>query len=96
MITGYSVEGTMASKLLNEPDVIEAVMTRSREGGGRKAVMNQKEAQATIQRRCTVNEYSFAAHVDGTQNADFVQEVRPQHIVRPLPPPFQDENKRLT
>ena len=82
VITGYSVEGTMASKLLNEPDVIEAVMTKSREGGGRKAVMGSKESNATIQRRCTVNEYSFAAHVDGSQNAEFVVEARPQHIVR--------------
>jgi cleavage and polyadenylation specificity factor subunit 3 len=84
IITGYSVEGTMAQKLLNEPDTIEAVMTKSRDGGGRKALTAQKNDAANVQRRCTVNEYSFAAHVDGSQNAEFVVEARPQHIVCPF------------
>jgi cleavage and polyadenylation specificity factor subunit 3 len=81
IITGYSVEGTMAQKLLNEPDTIEGVMTRQKEQGGRRALQHQNKDQQVIQRRCTVNEYSFAAHVDGQQNCDFIEEARPKHIV---------------
>ncbi|KAK3297962.1 beta-lactamase-like protein [Chaetomium fimeti] len=54
IITGYSVEGTMAKQIMQEPEQIQAVM---------------------IPRRCTVQEYSFAAHVDGTENREFIEEV---------------------
>ncbi|UKZ82119.1 endoribonuclease ysh1 [Trichoderma virens FT-333] len=48
IITGYSVEGTMARQIMQEPDQIQAVI---------------------------VQEYSFAAHVDGVENREFIEEV---------------------
>ncbi|KAF1995702.1 hypothetical protein P154DRAFT_538562 [Amniculicola lignicola CBS 123094] len=73
IITGYSVEGTMAKQIVHEPETIPAIMTRSTNaarGPGRK-----EGEQIMIPRRCTVQEYSFAAHVDGKENMEFVQEV---------------------
>lgn len=35
-----------------------------------------------IQRRMTVDEISFSAHVDFAQNSSFIKQVNPQHIVR--------------
>ncbi|KAH8728046.1 beta-lactamase-like protein, partial [Phaeosphaeriaceae sp. PMI808] len=73
IITGYSVEGTMGKQIVHEPDQIPAVMTRSSNAARRPG---QKEnEQSMIPRRCTVQEYSFAAHVDGKENMEFVQEV---------------------
>ncbi|KAF2396339.1 cleavage and polyadenylation specifity factor [Trichodelitschia bisporula] len=69
VVTGYSVEGTMAQMILNEPDHINAVMTR---GNMRRGL---RDDDAQIPRRCSVQEYSFAAHVDGQQNKEFVEEV---------------------
>jgi Cft2 family RNA processing exonuclease len=34
-----------------------------------------------IPRRCTVQEYSFAAHVDGTENREFIEEVAAPVVV---------------
>lgn len=34
-----------------------------------------------IQRRMTVDEISFSAHVDFAQNSSFIKQVNPQHIV---------------
>ncbi|AEO71126.1 uncharacterized protein THITE_2123200 [Thermothielavioides terrestris NRRL 8126] len=73
IITGYSVEGTMAKQLMQEPDQIQAVMTRS-SAGGRRAPGGDAE-KVMIPRRCTVQEFSFAAHVDGTENREFIEEV---------------------
>ncbi|KAI0142483.1 beta-lactamase-like protein [Hypoxylon sp. NC0597] len=73
IITGYSVEGTMAKHIVQEPDQIHAVMSRSinavrrAPGGDNEKVM--------IPRRCSVAEYSFAAHVDGQENREFIEEV---------------------
>ncbi|KAF2123452.1 Metallo-hydrolase/oxidoreductase [Dothidotthia symphoricarpi CBS 119687] len=73
IITGYSVEGTMAKQIVHEPDQIPAIMTRSSNNSRRPG---QKEnEQSLIPRRCTVQEYSFAAHVDGKENMEFIQEV---------------------
>ncbi|KAM0713794.1 hypothetical protein Q7P37_010756 [Cladosporium fusiforme] len=77
VITGYSVEGTMAKEIMKEPDSIPAVMTQ-RGGGG--PMMGKKAAGAgddkpMIPRRCTVQEFSFAAHVDGAENRAFIEEV---------------------
>jgi cleavage and polyadenylation specificity factor subunit 3 len=80
IITGYSVEGTMAQVLLNEPDTISAIMTRG-QGGGRNLTQAQEQQNQQIQRRCTVQEFSFAAHVDGNQNREFVEEVAPAVVV---------------
>ncbi|KAK3988178.1 beta-lactamase-like protein [Cladorrhinum sp. PSN332] len=59
IITGYSVEGTMAKQIMQEPQTIQA--------SGKNQVL--------IPRRCTVEEFSFAAHVDGTENREFIEEI---------------------
>jgi cleavage and polyadenylation specificity factor subunit 3 len=63
IVTGYSVEGTMARSIINEPDEIIGL-------NGQK-----------IPRRMTVDYISFSAHVDGTQNHKFIDEIKAQHIV---------------
>ncbi|KAL6236991.1 hypothetical protein BDW75DRAFT_96807 [Aspergillus navahoensis] len=76
VMTGYSVEGTMAKQLLNEPDQIHAVMSRASTGMGRTRMNgNDEEQKIMIPRRCTVDEISFAAHVDGVENRNFIEEV---------------------
>jgi cleavage and polyadenylation specificity factor subunit 3 len=35
-----------------------------------------------IPRKCSVDEVSFSAHVDYAQNSDFIEQVKPKHIVR--------------
>ncbi|KAL8654439.1 MAG: hypothetical protein Q9210_001507 [Variospora velana] len=76
VITGYSVEGTMAKQIMNEPDSIPAIM--SNRGGpmmGRRAGPNGEMEKAMIPRRCSVEEFSFAAHVDGVENREFIEEI---------------------
>ncbi|SPO40790.1 related to YSH1 - component of pre-mRNA polyadenylation factor PF I [Pseudozyma flocculosa] len=63
IVSGYSVEGTMARNILNEPDEIIGM-------NGQK-----------IPRRMSVDYISFSAHVDYTQNARFIDEVKAQHVV---------------
>ncbi|KAH0538423.1 endoribonuclease ysh1 [Glutinoglossum americanum] len=77
IVTGYSVEGTMAKQIMNEPDSIPAIMTRGSGAGGRgRGPVAGGEAEKTmIPRRCTVQEFSFAAHVDGQENREFIEEV---------------------
>ncbi|KAI9820065.1 MAG: endoribonuclease ysh1 [Phylliscum demangeonii] len=79
IITGYSVEGTMAKQIVAEPDHIPAIMTGRAGGGagrgrGPHAGGSERE-RGTIPRRCSVQEFSFAAHVDGQENRDFIEEV---------------------
>jgi cleavage and polyadenylation specificity factor subunit 3 len=76
IITGYSVEGTMARTLLDEPEYVTASMTRKRD-----AVVGRATDEVRIPRRCSVQETSFAAHVDGQQNREFVEEVNPEVVV---------------
>ncbi|KAG5984201.1 endoribonuclease ysh1 [Claviceps digitariae] len=73
IITGYSVEGTMARQIMQEPDQIPAVMSRNL-AAGRRGPGGEAE-RALIPRRCSVAEYSFAAHVDGVENREFIEEV---------------------
>jgi cleavage and polyadenylation specificity factor subunit 3 len=78
VITGYSVEGTMAKEIMKEPDSIPAVMTQRGGGGpmmGKRATGPGGEDKVMIPRRCTVQEFSFAAHVDGAENRAFIEEV---------------------
>ncbi|KAJ7181630.1 beta-lactamase-like protein [Mycena crocata] len=63
IITGYSIEGTLARDILNEPEEVESM-----KGG-------------MIQRKISVAEISFGAHVDYAQNAEFIELVRAQHVV---------------
>jgi cleavage and polyadenylation specificity factor subunit 3 len=79
IITGYSVEGTMAKQIVHEPDQIPAIMTRSANAARRPG--QRENEQSMIPRRCTVQEYSFAAHVDGKENMEFVQEVAAPVVV---------------
>ncbi|KAE8147476.1 beta-lactamase-like protein [Aspergillus avenaceus] len=74
IMTGYSVEGTMAKQLLNEPEQIPAVMSRAAAGLIRRGG-NDEDQKVMIPRRCTVDEISFAAHVDGVENRNFIEEV---------------------
>lgn len=93
IITGYSVEGTMAKHIMQEPDQIQAVMSRSA-AAARRAPGGDAE-KVLIPRRCSVAEYSFAAHVDGVENREFIEEVSAPVVVGrdarrqpPLPPPW--------
>lgn len=83
VMTGYSVEGTMAKGLLNEPDQIPAVMSKVSTGHGRGRVpgVNDEDQKVMIPRRCTVDEVSFAAHVDGVENRTFIEEVAAPVVV---------------
>ncbi len=85
IITGYSVEGTMAKHIMQEPDSIQAVMSRNATGA-RRAPGGETE-KVMIARRCSVQEYSFAAHVDGTENREFIEEVAAPVVVRVSNPP---------
>ncbi|CAK7270945.1 endoribonuclease ysh1 [Sporothrix epigloea] len=80
IITGYSVEGTMAKQIMQEPEHIQAVMPRSLTGGGRRGPGADSE-KVLIPRRCSVQEYSFAAHVDGTENREFIEEVNAPVVI---------------
>ena len=78
--TGYSVEGTMGKQILQEPDSIPSVMNKNtqntlgkRPGGPEQTTM--------IPRRCTVQEVSFAAHVDGQENREFIEEVDAKVVI---------------
>jgi cleavage and polyadenylation specificity factor subunit 3 len=81
VMTGYNVEGTMARTILQEPDAIPAIMSGGGGGGqtmGRKA---RDEDAVMIPRRCTVEEFQFAAHVTGVENVEFIEEMAAPHII---------------
>ncbi|KIO33490.1 hypothetical protein M407DRAFT_17745 [Tulasnella calospora MUT 4182] len=63
IITGYSVEGTMARDIITEPDEITGLRGN------------------TIPRRLSVRYVSFSAHVDYSQNAEFIDLIGAKHIV---------------
>ncbi len=89
IITGYSVEGTMAKQIMNEPDSIPAIMgNRGVAGMGkiRNAGANGEMDKAMVPRRCSVQELSFAAHVDGQENREFIEEIGAPVVVRYAPP----------
>ena len=88
IITGYSVEGTMAKQIMNEPDSIPAIMTRGGGAGGKGRGPGVGDTEkAMIPRRCTVQEFSFAAHVDGQENREFIEEVASPVVVS-APTPY--------
>lgn len=77
IITGYSVEGTMAKEIMKEPDQIQAITGKRNAGmqlGKRIGALADGERQM-IPRRCTVQEFNFAVHVDGQENREFIEEV---------------------
>ncbi|KAK9469534.1 beta-lactamase-like protein [Lipomyces arxii] len=65
IITGYSVEGTLAKQILSEPSEFPSIT-----GGGIK-----------VPRRLHIEELSFAAHVDYKQNSEFIDIVRAPNII---------------
>ncbi|KAF8251169.1 Metallo-hydrolase/oxidoreductase [Wilcoxina mikolae CBS 423.85] len=77
IITGYSVEGTMAKQIVTEPTEIPAVMTANRFGGRR----NDPDSQIMVPRRMSVEELSFAGHVDYIQNSGFIEEVGAKVVI---------------
>lgn len=83
VITGYSVEGTMAKIIVTEPDTIPAIMSNRGGGGGlnRNKMPGKEGEQVMIPRRCSVEEYSFAAHVDGVENREFIEEINAPVVV---------------
>jgi cleavage and polyadenylation specificity factor subunit 3 len=81
IITGYSVEGTMAKQIMQEPENIQAIMTRNSAMSARRGPAAGDGDKVMIPRRCTIQEYSFAAHVDGTENREFIEEVAAPVVV---------------
>jgi cleavage and polyadenylation specificity factor subunit 3 len=80
IITGYSVEGTMAKSIMQEPDQIQAIMNRHT-GGARRIPGAGDAEKIMIPRRCSIQEFSFAAHVDGTENKEFIEEIAAPVVV---------------
>lgn len=74
VMTGYSVEGTMGKQILKEPDTIPAIMGNRTAALSRSARLGgNEEEKPMIPRKCSVTEYSFAAHVDGPENQAFIE-----------------------
>lgn len=65
ILTGYSVEGTMAKQILNEPTEIPSL----------------RQPDTKVPRRLTVEELSFAAHVDFKENSQFIDLVNAPNII---------------
>ncbi|CAL9738399.1 endoribonuclease Ysh1p [Monosporozyma servazzii] len=65
LITGYSVEGTMAKYIILEPDTIPSV----------------NNPEVSVPRRCQVEEISFAAHVDFQENLEFIEQIHASNII---------------
>ncbi|ODV94451.1 hypothetical protein PACTADRAFT_86613 [Pachysolen tannophilus NRRL Y-2460] len=65
ILTGYSIEGTMAKQLLMEPAQIPSF----------------NNPDIMIPRRAGITEISFAAHVDYEQNSKFIELVNPKSII---------------
>lgn len=63
IVTGFSVEGTMARDIQAEPEEIPSL------------------AGSSIPRRLTVDYIPFSAHVDYSQNAEFIELVKAEHVV---------------
>jgi cleavage and polyadenylation specificity factor subunit 3 len=83
VMTGYNVEGTMARTILTEPDQIPAIMTASSAGVGQmgRKTRDGDDAAVMIPRRCSVEEFQFAAHVTGVENVEFIEQVASPHVI---------------
>lgn len=80
VITGYSVEGTMAKQVITQPDSIPSVM-QNRQQGPSMGKRPGGDDKVMIPRRCSVEEFSFAAHVDGDENINFIEQVNAPVII---------------
>lgn len=67
----------MAKHIMNEPHEIPAVMTGNRYGASRR----DPDSQVMIPRRMSIEELSFAAHVDYGQNSGFIEEVGAKVVI---------------
>lgn len=65
ILTGYSVEGTMAKEIIKEPATIPLI----------------SNPDVLIARNIKVDEISFAAHVDFQENTGFIDKVQPLKII---------------
>ncbi|KAL6253309.1 endoribonuclease ysh1 [Rhinocladiella similis] len=83
VMTGYNVEGTMAKTILAEPEMIPAIMSGGRTGVGQTMGRKTKDEDAAVMipRRCTVEEFQFAAHVTGVENVEFIEQVASPHVI---------------
>ena len=81
VITGYSVEGTMAKEIMNEPEQIPAIMSNRGLGAMARGRAAADSERPMIPRRCSVQEFSFAAHVDGPENVEFIEETAAPVVV---------------
>ena len=98
VITGYSVEGTMAKQIMNEPESIPAIMGNrgvASIGRLRNPGVNGEPEKTMIPRRCSVQEYSFAAHVDGQENREFIEEIGAPVVVSTLAPNYNGDRCSL-
>ena len=76
VITGYSVEGTMGKQILNEPESIPSIMSNTAANNALTTrSRGNPDEKAMIPRRCSVQEFSFAAHVDGVENREFIEDI---------------------
>ena len=81
VMTGYNIEGTMGRTILTEPDQISAIMTGSNTGFGQNMGRKGDDTAVMIPRRCSVEEFQFAAHVTGVENVEFIEKVAAPHII---------------
>lgn len=68
----------MAKEILKDPLEIPAVMTGNRYPG---ASRRDPDSQIMIPRRMSIEELSFAAHVDYGQNSGFIEEVGAKVVI---------------
>jgi cleavage and polyadenylation specificity factor subunit 3 len=81
VMTGYNVEGTMARTILSEPDMIPAIMSGNNNSGQNMGRRAKDDEAVMIPRRCTVEEFQFAAHVTGVENVEFIEQVAAPHVI---------------
>jgi cleavage and polyadenylation specificity factor subunit 3 len=83
VMTGYNVEGTMARVILTEPDQIPAVMSGGSAGVGQAMGRKSRDDESVVMipRRCSVEEFQFAAHVTGVENVEFIEQVAAPHVI---------------
>ena len=84
---GMLQNGVSRELLENEPESIPAIMGNRNAGVARgRALGASGEAEKPmIPRRCSVQEFSFAAHVDGQENREFIEEIAAPVVVREVP-----------
>ena len=81
VMTGYNVEGTMGRTILTEPDTIPAIMSGNSTNAQSMGRRGKDDDVVMIPRRCSVEEFSFAAHVTGVENVEFIEQVHAPHVI---------------